>query len=86
MQLSADISAGLKYAGTNTITEECFSKLLDAGVDVIIDIDKIKVQSEFYNFLLASGKSLACLTTELPVVDFHHCSLKAYISMYYFAL
>ncbi|PSN43933.1 hypothetical protein C0J52_03773 [Blattella germanica] len=46
MDLSADFTAGLKLVGSSSaITEECFSKLLEAGVNVIIGADNKKAQN-----------------------------------------
>jgi hypothetical protein len=42
MDISARVAAGLKLLGScGTITEDCFTKLLEAGVSVITDSQKM---------------------------------------------
>lgn len=47
MDISAHIAAGLKQLGNpGAITEDCFTKLLEAGVSVITDSQKLP--SKYY--------------------------------------
>jgi hypothetical protein len=47
MDISAHVAAGLKQLGNpGAITEECFAKLLEAGVSVITDSQKLP--SKYY--------------------------------------
>jgi hypothetical protein len=47
MDISAHVAAGLKQLGSpGAITEDCFTKLLEAGVGVITDNEKLP--SKYY--------------------------------------
>ncbi|KAJ9598449.1 hypothetical protein L9F63_010845 [Diploptera punctata] len=46
MELSLNVVTGLKQVGnTNTITEDCFTKLIEAGISVVIDEENRKIQN-----------------------------------------
>jgi hypothetical protein len=76
MNISAHVAAGLKLLGSpGIITEDCFTKLLEAGVSVITDNQKLP--GKYYYF------TAGCFENLQHTYDFRmeDCSSTCHISV-----
>lgn len=76
MDISAHVAAGLKQLGSpGAITEDCFTKLLEAGVSVITDNEKLPNLTQLCNFkgdaVKESYAALLCILVEAARHDVH---------------